>query len=902
MQLLTILALALSGTVVVWGLQLRSRWLGAWAAALLPGLLFLYFLLQLPGVAGGVPIVNELAWFPAHKVNLVLRLDGLSLLFALLATGIGTLVSIYACAYFKAVEARERGRFVLLVHLFMTAMLGTVLADNMLVMYLFWEWTSLISFALIGFEAHRPEARKAALQSLLLTVAGGLSMFAGMLLYGSSTGSYSLHAAVTQAGKFAELPHAWVIAGLFLAGALTKSAQAPFHFWLPRAMAAPTPASAYLHSATMVKLGLYLLARLHQPFTELAGYHNVLLSVGLLTMLIATLNSLREAEYKALLAHSTVASLGMMVFVLGLPGEAAVTGMLGFLLAHALYKAALFFIAGSVIQGTGVSGLATLSGLRNSFRLTTVAGVLAAFSMAGLPPLFGFIGKELVFELMLDQPLLLAGAVVASAMLIAVAWHAGVRPFLGSVGAVHVGGREARGLAWPSLTLGIVGVLIAGFPHVFAAPLLASATLAGAGTADGVAIGMWHGFTPALIASGAALLLGALFAKLWQALQGRPEWRLAPTSEGGYEFVFRGVLRIAEWCTKALQNGDFRSYVAMVIGATLLGGLWLSFRSGGGTAFLVTGGNFSPAQVLVLGLMSAGALTATVSKGLVATLISVGIVGFGSALIYLLNGAPDLALTQFAVEALVLVVLMALLLRLPLTPRRTRTMRERRLDGLIAAGFGALLFTGLSDMLSHAPNLKLARYFAEQSLPGGHGRNVVNVILVDFRALDTLGELTVIGFAGVIIWALFRRESPGGAPTDGSLILSRMSRVLFWMLMALSLYILWRGHDMPGGGFVGGLVAGMAVTVTALADGIPVAKKQLRVQPLSLVAAGMLAALASGLAGVGVDGSYLSHQWFISQSGFKVGTPLLFDLGVYLVVMGGVTSILFRLYRSERAS
>ncbi|HLR45789.1 MAG TPA: proton-conducting transporter membrane subunit, partial [Deinococcales bacterium] len=528
-----------------WLLQQRSGRAAGIIAALLPAGLFTALLTLLPVITAGSDLVERHSWVPSFGVTLTLRLDGLSLLFALLVTGIGTLVTIYAGSYFRAASVRRRTHFVLLIQLFMAAMLGTGLADNLLVMYLFWEWTSLISFLLIGFEAARPEARKAALQSLLMTVAGGLSMFAGILLLGRGLGTFSFTEILADPARFAALDGAWVIAALFLAGALTKSAQAPFHFWLPRAMEAPTPASAYLHSATMVKLGIFLLARLDQPFSQLPGYGTVLITFGLATMLMASLNTLRERQYKALLAHSTVASLGMLVFLLGLPGSGARTAMLAFLLGHALYKATLFFAAGSVIAHAGTGELSRLTGLRRALPLTAAAALLAGISMAGLPPLFGFIAKEAMLENVLGlaagpaRSFGLAGLVLASVVLVAVAWLSGVKPFRGAGG--NEGSGETGGLAAGPLILGSAGLLFALFSDFFVTPLLQAAARTVTGEPLQLQLALWHGPTPALAWSALVIVLGAALIAAWprlQALLPGPAAHLAPTSEGGYEAVF----------------------------------------------------------------------------------------------------------------------------------------------------------------------------------------------------------------------------------------------------------------------------------------------------------------------------------------------------------------------------
>ena len=764
MALTTLLLLTWGGTLVSWRLAFLNGRLSRYLPIVLPLGLLTAFLSHAPDIAEGQTILHAVAWAPSIGVDLALRLDGFSLLFALLITGIGLLVTLYAIAYFADAVPRERARFIFLIHAFMSAMLGTVLSDNLVVLFVFWEATSLLSFMLIGFDTHKPEARKAALQSLLITAGGGLALFGAILLIGISLQTFALSEVALRSGELLQSPWLTTIIVLLLVGTFTKSAQFPFHFWLPQAMAAPTPASAYLHSATMVKLGVYLLARFDAVFVDLPWFGDTLVVVGMMTMLVAALGALRATGYKAVLAQSTVASLGILVMLIGLDGPVSTVALCGFIIAHAFYKAALFFCAGTAIHATHVAELGKLGGLSRFLPFTAAAAVLASLSMAGLPPFVGFIAKEYLFEAQLSSawnvvPVLVA--VTVNAVMVAVAGVVTLRPFfMGRDKITHVAHGETPGLFVGPLCLGLLGAAAGIVPAYFSYYLITPAARAIAGTQIDVSFSLWHGLTPMLALSAAVVTLGLALAWKWDPFQralNRLPLLTGIDANRIYDRVVTGLLGLARRCTQQLQNGDMRRYMlvtAIVMVATVT---WAVMTSGGITS-LSLGGTLLPlpAMLLLFGLI--GALVAVRTRSLVTGLIGVGVAGYGSAIFFMLHGAPDLALTQFAVETLVLIVLMAVLVQLPSKAPPTRTGAERRVDATVATLFALVIFVALASMLALPFDNRLSDFFGATSYDLAHGQNVVNVIIVDYRALDTLGEIAVVSFATLGVWSLLRRR------------------------------------------------------------------------------------------------------------------------------------------------
>jgi multicomponent Na+:H+ antiporter subunit A len=728
-----------------------------WWIALLPLGLFVYFAQFLPQMAGGGTSFEKLAWVPSLGVTLSLRLDGLSLLFALLITGIGALVVVYASGY-MAGHANE-GRFYLFLLGFMSSMLGLVLADNLLALFLFWELTSITSYLLIGFEHRSAESRSAALQAFLVTGGGGLAMLGGLILLGMAGSSYEISELVAAGSTLAD--HALFVPALLLIllGAFTKSAQFPFHFWLPNAMAAPTPVSAYLHSATMVKAGVYLLARLWPVFGASPWWQGVVTGIGLATMLVGAFMALKSSDMKRILAYSTISSLGTMTMLLGFGTEKAAMAAVVFLLAHALYKGALFMLAGAVDHETGTREVDQLGGLRARMPLLAGLTVLAAISLAGLGPLISFIGKELLFEAALAQGggwLLAAAAVLSSAVSVALALILVLRPFFGAAKQTPQPAHDPPVTLWlgPAV-LGGLGLAMGLLPGWVGRNLAQPAVRAVVGEALDVKLSLWHGLNLALGLSALAIALGALLYLGWDrwrkgAARMEPILRWGP--EAAYSWSIVGLNWLASAQTRILQNGSLRFYLLIIILSTvLLTGSFL-FSQGG----LVWRGLLTELSINELALsilIVIAALAAVRARSRLGAIAAMGVVGYGVALTFLQFGAPDLAMTQFLIESITVVLFVFAFYHLPrfdnLSPRGPRVVQA------IVAIFVGILMGGLALSASQI-NLfpKISTYFIVNAVSLAHGRNIVNVILVDFRGFDTFGEITVLAVAAIGVFAV----------------------------------------------------------------------------------------------------------------------------------------------------
>lgn len=909
-MLIWILLIALIGSCFAIPIShLAGRWAG-WVLSLLPAGLFATLIAAAPVMERGWVLGDGMNWAPRLGIYLTFRLDGFSFLMSLLITGIGTLVVIYSGAYFNDKSVAERGRFLTLILLFMTAMLGAVLADNMIVMLVFWEATSILSFLLIGFDGKSIRARRSALMSLYVTAAGGLALLAAILLIGQELGTYSLGEIKERIDELAVSPMVVpILAGIMIA-AFTKSAQFPFHFWLPNAMQAPTPASAYLHSATMVKLGIYLLSRFEPLIAAVPGGRQTLIAVGAISMLVAALQALRAENFKTALAYSTIASLGILVTLIGLTGPASSVAMVGFLFAHALYKAALFFCAGSVLHATGLSTLRSMGGLARYLPVTALATVLASLSMAGLPPFFGFISKEFLFQAQLEStPELLPMAIIVlvNAVMVGVAAVITLRPFfLGHDKVRELRHGESFGIVFAPLVLALAGLFLSLDPEWVTANVLRPAAIEVYGQVVAVDVSLWHGLTPMLLLSFVVVSIGALIAFNWKRIHLRLQKSLLFDRhgiEGRYEAMILLVFRGARRLTRTIQHGDMRRHLWMIIASALilLPTLWIC----AGVPLRIPDAlpiQWGPGLTAIIGTI--GALAATRTRSLISTMIAVGLAGFAVAINFMLGGAPDLALTQFTVEALIVVLLTALLLAIPLGTTPTRSGRERRADFFLAGVGAIVMFIALLDMAAGSNDGALSRFFAEQSYVAANGRNVVNVLLVDFRAFDTLGETVVIAMSAIIAWSLLGPrmfENTGGAQNRvAPFILRKTAGLFFWLLLALSVWMLLRGHNEPGGGFIGGLIAALAFAMIALSHGIDRARLALHFHPVAVIGCGLGIALLSGVPGMIEGGAYLVQPWYETRLfavDVKLSTTMAFDLGVYIVVLGSVLSFLFGLQR-----
>jgi multicomponent Na+:H+ antiporter subunit A len=713
---------------------------------------------------GALPAAGRVDWVSELGASLAWRVDGLSTLMLLLVTGIGTAVFVYAGGYLAG-HRHQRRLFVLLTG-FMLAMIACVVADDLVLLFVAWELTSALSFLLVGFDHESEASRKAARKALLVTGGGGVLMLAGIILLGQTTGTFSISTLVAIGPSLPESTPLRVALALIAIGCFAKSAQYPFHFWLPGAMAAPTPVSAYLHSATMVKLGVYLLARLDPAFGTLPGWQVGLTVVGTTTSTWAMVLAMKERDLKRILAWSTVAALGTMVTLIGLNTDAAPVALGAFLLAHALYKAPLFFVAGNVDHGTGTRVIDRLGGLRTMMPFTAAAAAMAGISMAGLPLSFGYVAKAVVKEAQAEVAWLAVihylGLFVSAAS-VAVAAVAAVRVFWRHPGAnetceAHEG---TPALIGPPLVVAAAGIVFGVMPGMLS-DLLEAAAHAMTPGPNMLDVDLELNLGPALGTGLFTLLAGATIFWFWDrihsVLEGRTE-RFGATAR--YERSLATLHWVAPRVTRFMQHGRLALYLATLGGVTTLTLLLATLWAGGVPAWpaaawpgLGLGGG--------AGLVAAGALLACLQRDRLVLLLASGLVGYGSAIAFLFAGAPDLAFTQFAVETVFVVVVAALLLRLRRLGRPDSLPEPLLRPGaaLLSAGFGVALTVLVLAVAAAPADPALAAFFGERSVPDAHGRNVVNVILVDFRALDTLGEIMVVALSLLAALPLLRALRP----------------------------------------------------------------------------------------------------------------------------------------------
>ncbi len=763
-----VLSTLLAAPLALWAVRSgRAALMTAWPASI-----FIALASLLPEVTAGGERIEQTQWIASLGIDLAFRADGLALLFGLLISGIGTAIFLFASRYLAGDP--DQPKFFAFLTLFTGAMLGAVLADDLISLLVFWELTSFTSFLLIGYQPEKATSRRSAQQGLLVTVAGGLAMLAGILLLGEAAGTYRIGEILAQAPELAAHPQAGTIIILIAAGAFAKSAQAPLHMWLPNAMVAPTPVSAFLHSATMVKLGVYLLARLNPVFGEHDWWSPLLTTAGLATMMTGTLLALRESDLKRVLAYSTVVSLGTLVVLIGLPAKVAASAMVTFLVVHALYKACLFMVAGIIDHETGTRHATRLGGLAKPMPITATVALLAGLSMAGLPPFVGFVGKELIYEagLTAASPGVALGiALLANACMVVVAGIVTVRCFFGVLvptpdapnGQPH--DPPLAMLAGPAV-LAALG-LVFGLHPALAHGLLGPAASAVAGQPIQPALSLWHGFTPMLALSVATLVLGILLLRHWHPLR-RFLARVADIdrlgSDAAYDRLMTGLQRLAAWQTRGIQHGSLRGYLRVTF-AVVAAAILVTMSLKNGFAWPAREWTALTPELVLPALLTLAALAVAWAGTFTAGIVAAGMVGFGLALTFLFNGAPDLAFTQFSVEALALVLLLAIIGRMPFHEVDSRGRAQRRRDAVLATVLGIAAASVLMAAVAEPFDARLSDYFREVSVPLAHGRNLVNVIIVDFRALDTLGEITVLALAALAAAALLssvkqRRADP----------------------------------------------------------------------------------------------------------------------------------------------
>lgn len=730
---------------------------GCWVLALVPAGVFACLLKQWSAVIDQQAVSTVVPWVPALNLAVSLRLDGLSLLFGLLVTGIGTLVLVYAGGYLKGDE--RLGRLWMLLLFFMAAMLGLVLADNLLALFIFWELTSITSYLLIGFSSERPESRASALQALLVTGGGGLVLLPGLLLLGVAGGSFE----ISTLSSHAEVIHQHLfyvpMLVLILVGAFTKSAQFPFHFWLPDAMAAPTPISAYLHSATMVKAGVYLIARLHPILGGTQEWFWMIAPVGTITMVLGAVLALRATDLKQILAYATISVLGTLTMLLGIGTEATLTAALCVLVAHAFYKGGLFMVAGAVDHAVHERDVRKLGGLRTAMPVTFTAACLAGISMAGVLPTFGFIAKETWYEALGHGATLNGIALTASVLsnigLVAALGLVCIRPFFGQRTDVTDQAHEDGLAMWgPPVALGIAGLLMGLMPARIS-ELISAGSLAVAGQDVSVHLALWHGVNVTLILS--LLTLAAGIVLYWQRQRLAGIFRaLDPVTKYGPASIYRGslksVLQLAGWQTAKLQNGYLRYYLLTMVGLTVAS-VWMALGSELHSHLQPMPFDFRLQEILFTGLILVAAAVAVRAQTWLLAVGALGVAGYSVAGIFVLFGAPDLAMTQFVIETLTVILFVMAFSRLP-DFRRLSSRSTRTRDALIAIVTGATITVLLLFAMTVRSGHPISDYYVEHSVSEAHGRNVVNVILVDFRALDTLGEITVLSIAAIGVYSL----------------------------------------------------------------------------------------------------------------------------------------------------
>lgn len=869
------------------------------AIALIP--LTLFVLLKLALFQHPLPWHFSHPWVPGLDISLAFRVDAFSALMLLLITGIGTLVYIYASGYLA--HTAGKSRLYIILTLFMLAMIGAVTADDVILLFVFWEMTSVTSFLLVSFKHTSQEARDSARQALFVTMAGGMALLAGLLLLGSMAGTWSLSGIVAAAPSYMDDPRLDYAIVLILIGAFSKSAQFPFHFWLPNAMSAPTPVSAYLHSATMVKLGIYLMARLDPAFNDLLLWEILLIGTGAVTALWAAVLTLREKDLKRILARSTLSALGTLTLLIGLPGNMSGLAVIAFLFAHAVYKAPLFMVAGNIDHVTGTRVIDHLMGLRRIMPWTAAAAILAGLSMAGLPLAFGFVAKDIisaakaqaeVYEI-ISYALLLVNATA-----MAVASVAAIRIFWGPLEKPFKGLREANWrMVAPPLLLAVVGIEFELLPN-FVNPMLLSAAQSISPTLVIDQIDTSFSLRDMISATGITALIAMILFMSWDWLHDRlasMRWldRFGP--EATYGLFLHSIKKGAGLHTRLMQTGRLDVYVKMTVAALLVMAVYLIWQN---PLQLSTDGSWALhgwAWLVAALLMTAGAGAAMIIQDRLALLMAAGLVGYGSAILFLFAGAPDLAMTQFTMET-VLVIIAAAVIPFFRKPMLTERFGQQGLRLLLALLAGLGTFVLLLNLQGFTENRQLADWFSANSLPLANGRNVVNVIIVDFRALDTLGEIAVVAFSLLAAIPLFRHLHTGAAPLPGnSILLTRTAPVLYWLMMIGAVVILLRGHNEPGGGFIGGLVAVTASSLLAILHGTPLARKYQLLAPLPLAMLGVGVALLAGIPGLIAGEGFLRH---VPVAGLS--SVVIFDIGVFLVVWGSFTGYIYALLERQQAA
>ena len=954
--MLILLAVFLAGSVV---LPALVRWLGAQAfavAALVPAAAFVHALMLTPQVLGtdGTP-TETYAWIPHLNLDLSMRMDALGWVMTLIVTGVGALVLFY-CRWYFYDEGREVGQFAGVLLGFAGAMYGLVLTDDLIMLVIFWEITSILSYLLIGHYRHRAASRRAALLALLVTTLGGLVLFVGAVVLVADAGTSSIAEMLADPPTGPAVDAAIV---MLLIGAVSKSAIFPFHFWLPGAMAAPTPVSAYLHAAAMVKAGIYLIARFAPIFALTATWRPIVISLGVFTMLLGGFQALRETDLKRILAFGTVSQLGFFATVVGFGTQAAALGGLALVIGHALFKSALFLVVGIIDRQLSTRDIRELSGVGRQAPVLATSAFIVTLSMMGVAPTMGFVAKESAIAALLTAALdgdpwglvALIGVVLGSVLTAAY----GARFLWGAFWRKKdASGQRQKDTPWPDPPVGFLSVPIVLAGVTLACGLGAAALdpLVGAyaNTAPADAHGpghlaLWHGFEPALGISVFSILLGLGVFWLSRRIGWDTKPRLLPvTATDVYYGVMRVIDRLSVLTTTLTQRGSLPIYV---------GTIFIVFVASETTALVIAGPQellgLSPwhttAQIVVAPIMAGAALLAVRAEKRYTGVVLVSVTGLGMVVLFASSGAPDLALTQVLVETVTLVTFALVLRRLPsrMGQHNASVKRLPRAILAIAAGITMAFVAVVATQARTAEPISVQ--FPQLAYDLGHGKNVVNVALVDLRGWDTMGELTVLVLAATGVASLvfvttradrlsttdalpsaarrirFRRplvETNEGVrfqttenrsarrawlvggqrmnPENRSILLEVIVRILFHTVIVVSIFLLFTGHNSPGGGFAGGLVAGMALVMRYIAGGRWELGAAAPADAGRLLGAGLLLAVGSAVVPLFFGGAPLqSTVWEATipwLGHLELVSSTFFDVGVYLVVIGLVLDVL----------
>ncbi|MFT0694988.1 monovalent cation/H+ antiporter subunit A [Acinetobacter bereziniae] len=932
LPIIILLPLILGTTLVLW-LKQFSREVTALGAIGVSLSSFVLLLTQAKTVLSGNAILEQWQWLPQIGIDFSFRLDALSLIFSLLITGIGTLIYIYAYYYLN--PKNSLSKLYSLLMLFMAAMLGISLSNNLIILLVFWELTSISSFLLVGYWSNYEAAQRGARMAMTITGMGGLAMLGGFILIGHIAGTYQIDQLTTMTTTIQNSGLFVPALLLILLGAFTKSAQFPFHFWLPNAMAAPTPVSAYLHSATMVKAGIFLVARLLPIFVGSALFHNLVTTIGLFTLCMAAFFAIFKEDLKGLLAYSTISHLGLIMCLLGIGSPLAVAAAIFHIINHATFKAALFMIAGIIDHESGTRDLRKLSGLWQLLPFTATLTMITAASMAGVPLTNGFISKEMFFTELLAN--LSGGYVVLAAILATLAGLFAVAYSVRLVHGVFFDGDVGRdvpnknaheppfGMRLPAIILATLCILVGILPALLVENIVNAGTRASTQLSnfEGVHLAIWHGFNLPLLMSAIALIGGVIFyfalAKGGRIREidldpslGRLQGKLL------FEDFLKNLLSLSRKVKKNTETGSLQNYLLLILALSiaLVAAPLLNQNLTTGTRELT----HAPFTAIVLWLLLFSACWMMLwfhHERIKAVLIS-GAIGLVVTMIFVTLSAPDLALTQITVDVVTTVLLLMSLSLLPqLTPYESSRTRRWR-DAVLAIG-GGIGIGWIAWLIMTRDHNSISWFFVQQSLPLGGGSNIVNVILVDFRGFDTFGEIAVLGIAAIgALCMMDGMRTHGTTMTKGLSYRFNPSPLMFrmtasWVLpvaLVVSLYIFLRGHNYPGGGFIAGLITSMALVIQYIALGQDQAEKMLRAKSGRLyevwIGLGLLIAGLSGIASWLWARPFLTSAHVYVESSlfgtFHLASAAAFDLGVYGTVVGATMLLISVLGDSRHSS